>query len=777
MLITSTTELNKLKFTTSGGDRWDQGKSGQPYIVTPIPGANDTFLQQLDGTPQPKGGVDFLLRGGLLSVNAAITDVSRLTKMLFDLKSPNGFEFIAKQNVLSRNSVKTEASFGVGYAGGGLNQGVYTPVGTLLQAGLDPIATGATNLFGLNPTTDRNPLDINFEPSNNGGLNSYFATINIQNTANNENKNRLVALNNGIVFGYEDKVVGGNITLNPNNAGVNILQYGGGPGSVLGIGNTNIRFSDQRTGIQNSKLPRSADGGPSFINPEGPNNYGVFGKSPNYPTVEASITGITTNSPDVSTIFKGNLFVSGSTASSIFAGLATTTPSLNITQADVDDLTGDLGITLNSPTYDGQAPGPIANKFSVYNGTITDPDLTTNKQITEVNGTSVLTQAQIYNQKPVSQTGLVNNGVTDFRLNTSKGLLTDPNIFPNSSILSISPDYPLKNKNNRVEQGDPGQGTNVGKKNVLRYGINPATTIALDKINAQKMYESQGPDNSLAINDLVKFRIAVINNDKADGTATYIHFRAFIDSFSDNYGAKWDSVQYVGRGEEFHNYAGFTREISMDFTVYAQSKAELIPMYKKLNYLASTLAPDYNAAGFMRGNIVRLTMGGYLYEQPGIIKSLNYTVPTESTWEIAINEDGNSDKNVKELPHMIKVTGLSFTPIQKFIPSKADSLLDPTQKYIALANNLQTTNYSDQYDIEYKKFKAPKTTTNNDTVTIEKVSTNNQPGTLNRPPAPQTTPSPFVADPNQARAFDRFNFAEDDDEIGEDDLEDIEGGV
>ena len=44
MLINSTTQLNKLKFTSSGGDRWDQGKSGQPYIVTPIPGADDTFV-------------------------------------------------------------------------------------------------------------------------------------------------------------------------------------------------------------------------------------------------------------------------------------------------------------------------------------------------------------------------------------------------------------------------------------------------------------------------------------------------------------------------------------------------------------------------------------------------------------------------------------------------------------------------------------------------------------------------------------------------------------
>ena len=61
--------------------------------------------------------------------------------------------------------------------------------------------------------------------------------------------NRLVLLNQGISFGTEEKTIGGNITLNPDNAGVNILNYGGGPGSVLLFGKTNIRFADQRTGL------------------------------------------------------------------------------------------------------------------------------------------------------------------------------------------------------------------------------------------------------------------------------------------------------------------------------------------------------------------------------------------------------------------------------------------------------------------------------------------------------------------------------------------------
>ena len=671
-LINSTTDLNKLKYSSTGGDRYDEGWSGQPYIRKPIPGADDTFVQQLDGTPQPTGGVDFLLRGGLLSANAALTDVSRLTQMLFSTKSPNGFEFIAKQNILSRNNVKTEASFGVGYAGGGLNQGVYLPIGTLAQTLIDLVATGGTRTYGINPLTDDNPLTGGFQPKNNGGVNSYFGTVNQQNLSNDiEDSNRLVNLNTAVNTNTSLVTKGGNIILNPGGlAQTTLIQYSGGPGSILGIGNTNIPFSDQRTGLQNAKLPKQIP----FINPEGPNNYGVYGISP-----QGNID---------SNISKGNLFISGSGVSGIFSS---TFPDHSI------NLMEGLAIELGVNSYADQSPGGFYNfKTSVYK--VDDPTTSENEfmrselEKIQQNNTAVLTQEQLYQRPIASQTGLIN--VSDFRVNTSLGDITQ---LSSSQVLSISPDYTTKNKNIRVNQGDPGLGTNLGVKDVLHYGISASDAYALDQINALPMYESSGPDTNLAINDLVKFRIAVINNDLANSTATYIHFRAFIDEFSDNYTSKWDSVKYVGRGEELYNYAGFGREISLGWTVYAQSKAELIPMYKKLNYLASTLAPDYNAAGFMRGNIVRLTLGGYLYEQPGIIKSLNSTVPMESTWEIAIDENGNSDSSVKELPHMIKVTGVTFVPIQKFIPAKADSLLDPTEKYISLANNTETSNYSDVY--------------------------------------------------------------------------------
>ena len=123
----------------------------------------------------------------------------------------------------------------------------------------------------------------------------------------------------------------------------------------------------------------------------------------------------------------------------------------------------------------------------------------------------------------------------------------------------------------------------------------------------------------------------------------------------------------MGRGENFYKYSGFERSISLSWTVMAQSREELLPMYRKLNYLASTLAPDYTKAGYMAGNLVTLTVGGYLHELTGIITGLNYSVPQESPWEINIG-DQNNKGDLEELPHMIKVSGFNFIPIHDFVP-------------------------------------------------------------------------------------------------------------
>ena len=136
-------------------------------------------------------------------------------------------------------------------------------------------------------------------------------------------------------------------------------------------------------------------------------------------------------------------------------------------------------------------------------------------------------------------------------------------------------------------------------------------------------------------NDLVKFRIAAVlrTKDNKPPEKIYTHFRAFINSFSDAYNASWSGIKYMGRGEEFYKYGGFGRKISLSFTVAAQSKPELMAQYKKLNFLASTLAPDYGDSGYMGGVLTTLTMGGWCFELPGFIGRLTldcllYTSPS-----------------------------------------------------------------------------------------------------------------------------------------------------
>jgi len=97
-LISQNTNLKSLRY---GKDQVGGGNSNQPYIKSPIPENRN----QLDRS----GGIDFLLRGGTLTPSRAAEDVSRLTKMFGDFKSPNGVLFTAKQNLLSRTGVKTQA--------------------------------------------------------------------------------------------------------------------------------------------------------------------------------------------------------------------------------------------------------------------------------------------------------------------------------------------------------------------------------------------------------------------------------------------------------------------------------------------------------------------------------------------------------------------------------------------------------------------------------------------------------------------------------------------
>lgn len=177
--------------------------------------------------------------------------------------------------------------------------------------------------------------------------------------------------------------------------------------------------------------------------------------------------------------------------------------------------------------------------------------------------------------------------------------------------------------------------------------------------------------------DLIDFNFKVITPRKGqedDSEVAYLPFRAFLDSFNDSYAGNWNAHNYIGRAESFYTYAGFERTISLAFKVAASSKEEILPIYQKLNLLVGAVAPTYVDGGFMRGQMVALTVGDYLYDTTGIITSVDLNWTTEYIW----HTEGMDQKNTSEaklirpdatknLPAVLDVN-INFTPIHQDTP-------------------------------------------------------------------------------------------------------------
>jgi len=561
-----------------GRDRVGGKDSNQPYIKKGL------LNISLDSAYYN----DFTIRGGILAPLNALEDVARLTKYFADIKNPKGILFLAKQNLLSRIGTKTEASKGLGYAGGALNEGAYTPLSTIGQA-LVGFAGGHLNKQGLDPT--------GLFPGSN--INKYQDVI-AENQINRGNNfdfsdNRLTSL---YTYTIDSTFAAGNsfngvkeYSLLPSNNV--LLQYKGGPGSVLGIGSTSIKYA-------------------------------------------------TKNDSNKLTVFDSK---------------------------NSSNLINSSGARYK--TWD----------YSAINSQLLNLD------------------------------GNINQ---DFRFNLIK-----PNT---NTFLSASPNYIDKNIEDNINLGNPGK----RDRNRLSYTRGSDGGKPLDKLNASYIYKSNIDDGYKTdgiYSDIIPFIISILNNDNQEATnpGTYrknMHFRAFIDSFSDSYDAEWSAIEYMGRAEKLYKYKGFGRKISITFTVVAQSREEITAMYDKLNFLASSLAPEYLdslSSGYMAGNIAYLTLGEYIYDQPGIITQLAFSIPEESPWEIGIDDAGErlDVADVRQVPHMIKVTGFSFTPIHKFRPEKQTFLNDilgtdstrllntGTQRYID-QRRPESTNYDKEVQEAYK---------------------------------------------------------------------------
>lgn len=304
-------------------------------------------------------------------------------------------------------------------------------------------------------------------------------------------------------------------------------------------------------------------------------------------------------------------------------------------------------------TYGGGAQSPL----TIINRNSTTSDYKPNSREIVFKGVYTLTSEQISKKKRSTSTGF---GDGEGQVQNFISQVSNPPV-----TLGRRTNYTQFNRSKTFNTGeyDP---------NLNRYAYDSNVVFpnkGTDLINYNSLYSSEtGPKLGSGYDDIIKFYIAVLDNNNP-ANKTYIHFRAYLKGFSDNYSATWDPFKYMGRGENFYKYKGFDRSIGFDFDVYVGSKPELFPVYKKLNYLASLTAPDYSETGFMRGNIVQLTVGDYLNDVYGVITGFNFSIPEESSWDISRLDDGQIDGTSAELPLLINVSSFEFKPIHNFVPA------------------------------------------------------------------------------------------------------------
>jgi hypothetical protein len=159
----------------------------------------------------------------------------------------------------------------------------------------------------------------------------------------------------------------------------------------------------------------------------------------------------------------------------------------------------------------------------------------------------------------------------------------------------------------------------------------------------------------------------------------YIPFRATLGSIQDNNTADWEDIKYMGRADKLFVYKGFSRDVSFNFRVYANSIYELVPNWERVNYLVGLTRPskytdrafqtaeqdggftgeDTNStgreSGFIYPPMIEFRIGDLYVDQPAVLRNVGVTVPDDAHWETLRAEDytyiygASSEKVIKQI--------------------------------------------------------------------------------------------------------------------------------
>jgi len=616
ILLSLRTDLKSLKY---GHDRRGGGDSSQPYITTSIPPGSLSASTSDDG----------FIRGGIiLADKSSLIDAQRINSFLND--KPKGKLFIDRQVGLQLSNPKIETRkfapgqgtiFGalLGIGSEAINRiNDILPGPTRIFTSLNTIAQIQENAFGIHyerhglvPIQDENTKYYNVVKNNN--INGFNRLLGLKNKLIKENVvspvssefNVVNAVNNvlAVVGAFTNKPIKPlftDVNLGPQE--LIIDQYGGGPGSSYGRGVTLINRYDITSNNSNFT---------PFATQEERKN----GQINYYNTLRIS--------PAYKGVYNGDLNIQS-----------------KYNKGAVDQ---------NVIFYKSNKPSAVINGIGSPTSRTYD-DL--KKQIAKNNNTS----GSIFNYNNNKNTALGTFGFFGDSYNGDIISYTTKNIEYKNGLTKNS--KPVVVNLNRTWK-DANREQRVGNGRQDSINLTPIFEAPVGSIKDKAPITIPGATVQ-TINDLVKFRIQALNSQDPTVNSEYMVFRAYLTQFSDSTNATWNDVKYVGRGESFYIYNGFSRKIQIGFKVAALSAEEMQPIYQKLNYLMGNLMPDYTGQGIMRGPLVKMTVGNWIDGQDGIINDLTYTIPNDSPWEIALKVNNETEPLI--LPHIVEVS-MTFTPI------------------------------------------------------------------------------------------------------------------
>lgn len=226
------------------------------------------------------------------------------------------------------------------------------------------------------------------------------------------------------------------------------------------------------------------------------------------------------------------------------------------------------------------------------------------------------------------------------------GFTKDPNSTSTATNYNGSYERDTRNSVRHIDRVKGFSGTNRKDK------INSLTILdkdGVDFITSKSRTKNSNKDSNDVVSkynpykdDQIAFYFHDLVNDK------YIPFRATVKGLNEQLASNWSEISYIGRADKLFNYTGFSRSINFSFSVSAMSLTELLPMWVRINYLATMVKPSKYTSTNPHGDYIippmtTITIGDLYKEQPFVLKAVGINIPEDALWETATENNDTSD--------------------------------------------------------------------------------------------------------------------------------------